>query len=159
MDDIEKEAKSVIQRIISNVTKTSAPKQILMGASSGWVAGFLALRVAKTAALALGGGIILLQVANEKGYININWDKFNKNLDKIRDKAEGEVAGEEPTWIHRTEKIVDKQLNNTKNQIKKGKDKAKKWYAGLTGDDCQFKDMHIFMVSFLAGVALGVGTS
>lgn len=57
------------------------------------------MRVGKTAALALGGGIILLQVANEKGYININWDKVNRNLDKVADKVEQQVTGQGPSWV------------------------------------------------------------
>lgn len=59
--------------------------------------GFLSMKVGKTAALALGGGIILLQIANEKGYININWDKVNKKLDKVSDKVEEKITGKGPT--------------------------------------------------------------
>lgn len=57
------------------------------------------MRVGKVAALALGGGIILLQIANEKGYINVNWDKVNKNLDKVADKVEEKITGESSTWM------------------------------------------------------------
>lgn len=56
------------------------------------------MRVGKTAALALGGGIILVQIANEKGYIKINWDKVNRNLDKVADKVEETITGESSTW-------------------------------------------------------------
>ena len=57
------------------------------------------MRVGKTAALALGGGIILLQVANEKGYIKVNWDKLDKKLDKVADKLEERITGEGPSWM------------------------------------------------------------
>lgn len=63
------------------------------------VTGFLAMRVGKTAALALGGGIILLEIANEKGYIKINWDKVSKNLDKVTDKVEEKISGQQPGWM------------------------------------------------------------
>lgn len=36
MDDVGKEAKSIIERILGDVSKTSATKQIILGASSGW---------------------------------------------------------------------------------------------------------------------------
>ncbi|CAH1153538.1 unnamed protein product [Phaedon cochleariae] len=159
MGDFGKEAKSYLQRILGDISKTSASKQIVLGASSGWVTGFLAMRVGKTAALALGGGIILLQVANEKGYIKINWDKVNKNLDKVTDKVEEKITGQGPTWMDKAEKYVDRKLNQAEDNIKKGHTKAKKWYSGIMGDECQLKEVHIFIISFVAGVAIGIGTS
>lgn len=36
MDDVEKEAKSIIDKILGDVSKGSATKQIVLGASSGW---------------------------------------------------------------------------------------------------------------------------
>ena len=36
MDDVKKEAKSLIERILGDVSKTSATKQIILGATSGW---------------------------------------------------------------------------------------------------------------------------
>ncbi|KAJ8923730.1 hypothetical protein NQ315_010311 [Exocentrus adspersus] len=159
MDDAANEAKSIIDRILGDVSKSSATKQIILGASSGWVTGFLAMRVGKTAALALGGGIILLQIANEKGYININWDKVNKNLDKVADKVEERITGESSTWMDKAERFVDRKINQAEDRFKKGQSKAKKWYSSFAGEDCQLKEVHIFLVSFVAGVAIGIGTS
>lgn len=36
MDEVGKEAKSIIEKILGDVSKTSATKQIILGASSGW---------------------------------------------------------------------------------------------------------------------------
>jgi Uncharacterized conserved protein len=47
------------------------------------------MKVGKVAAFAVGGGIILLQVANHQGYIKINWDKVYKQVDKVEEKATG----------------------------------------------------------------------
>ncbi|KAJ8950303.1 hypothetical protein NQ318_021160 [Aromia moschata] len=159
MDDVGKEAKTIIERILGDVSKTSATKQIILGATSGWVTGFLAMRVGKTAALALGGGIILLQVANEKGYIKINWDKVNRNIDKVADKVEERITGEGSTWMDKAERFVDKKLDQAEGHLKKGQGKVKKWYSGFTGENCQLKEVHIFLVSFVAGVAVGIGSS
>lgn len=57
------------------------------------------MKVGKVAALAVGGGIILIQVANQAGYIKINWKKINKNIDKISDKVEESVTGQPPNWM------------------------------------------------------------
>nr|CAH7748893.1 unnamed protein product [Callosobruchus chinensis] len=104
MDDVEKEAKSIVKKVLGDISKTSATKQIILGLLLD------AMRVGKTAALALGGGIILLQVANEKGYIKINWDKVSKNLDKVADKVEEKVTGQKASW---TDKVLNFARNNT----------------------------------------------
>lgn len=39
------------------------------------------MKIGKTVATALGGSLILLQIANHKGYIKINWTKVNKDLE------------------------------------------------------------------------------
>lgn len=57
------------------------------------------MKVGKMAAIAVGGGIILLQIANQKGYIKIDWSKINKNVDKVTDKVEEAVTGEGPKWM------------------------------------------------------------
>ena len=61
--------------------------------------GFLASKVGKAAAFALGGGIIILQVAAQQGYIKINWDKIQKKAEKIGDKVEEAVTGEGPNMM------------------------------------------------------------
>ncbi|XP_056633451.1 FUN14 domain-containing protein 2-like isoform X2 [Diorhabda sublineata] len=110
VDDAGSQAKSFFQTVFGDISKTSASKQIILGASSGWITGFVTMKVGKTAALALGGGIILLQVANEKGYIRINWNKINKNLDKVVDKVEEQITGESSSW---TDKVMNFARNNT----------------------------------------------
>lgn len=39
------------------------------------------MKIGKTVATAVGGSLILLQIASHKGYININWNKVNKDLE------------------------------------------------------------------------------
>lgn len=64
------------------------------------------MRVGKTAALALGGGILLLQIANEKGYIKVNWDKVSRNMDKVSDKVEETITGQGPSWMDKVSSIL-----------------------------------------------------
>ncbi|RZC34638.1 FUN14 domain-containing protein 1-like [Asbolus verrucosus] len=160
MDDVEDRAKSFFEKIFGDISKTSATKQIALGTTTGWVTGFLAMRVGKTAALALGGGIILLEIANEKGYIKINWDKVNKNLDKVTDAVEEKITGQPAGWMDKVEKYVDRQVDKAESTFKKKQGKARSWYAQIMGDSgCQLKEVHIFLVSFVAGVAIGIGTA
>ncbi|KAH0820289.1 hypothetical protein GEV33_002501 [Tenebrio molitor] len=160
MDDAEDKAKSFIEKFFGDVSKISATKQIALGTSTGWVTGFLAMRVGKTAALALGGGIILLEIANEKGYIKINWDKVQKNLDKVTDTVEEKVSGQAPGWMDKVERYMDRQVDKAESTFKKKQGEAKSWYSRWIGDsECQLKEVHIFLVSFVAGIAIGIGTA
>lgn len=61
--------------------------------------GYVTMKVGKMAAVAVGGGIIILQVANQQGYIKIDWNKINKKIDKVSDKVEEAVTGEGPNWM------------------------------------------------------------
>ena len=63
--------------------------------------GFMTMKVGKVAAFAVGGGIIMLQIAANQGYIKINWDKIQKKADKLSDKVEEKLTGEGP-------KLMDK---------------------------------------------------
>lgn len=57
------------------------------------------MKVGKMAAVAVGGGIILLQIAHQQGYIEIDWNKIYKKVDKVSDKVEKAVTGEGPKWM------------------------------------------------------------
>jgi FUN14 domain-containing protein 1 len=56
---------------------------------------------------------------------------------------------------------VDRKLDQAEGLLKQKQKKAQKWYHGFIGDENgpKINDLHIFLVSFAAGVALGVGTS
>ena len=45
------------------------------------VTGYVAMKIGKTVATAVGGSLILLQIAYHKGYISVDWSKVNKDLE------------------------------------------------------------------------------
>lgn len=57
------------------------------------------MKVGKTAAFALGGGIIILQVAQTQGYIKIDWDKFKKKASNATDIVEEKIYNEASNWV------------------------------------------------------------
>ncbi|XP_031786182.1 FUN14 domain-containing protein 1 isoform X3 [Nasonia vitripennis] len=105
VSDVAKDAKSFLEKILGDVSKTSATKQIVIGTASGWATGFITMKVGKVAAFAVGGGIIMLQVAANQGYIKINWDKIQKKADKITDKVEEKLTGEGPKLMDKVGKF------------------------------------------------------
>lgn len=61
--------------------------------------GFATMKVGKVAAFAIGGGIILIEIAHQEGYINVDWSKITKKLDKVSDKVESAVTGKDKSWV------------------------------------------------------------
>lgn len=100
------DAAGVLDRFIGDVSKKSATKQILIGAGSGWATGFITMKVGKMAAIAVGGGIILLQIANQQGIIAIDWNKVQKKVDKVTDKVEEAVTGQGPSFTDKVFKYA-----------------------------------------------------
>ncbi|KAG6457736.1 hypothetical protein O3G_MSEX010455 [Manduca sexta] len=133
--NIAKEAKNFIEKAIADIGKTSATKQLILGTASGWITGFISMKIGKIAAVGLGGSVILLHIASQKGYIDINWDKINKKVDKISDKIEKEATGRSPDWFEKVERFVDRKLDKAEDLLKKKEKKAKKWYHEVVGDD------------------------
>ncbi|XP_075706867.1 FUN14 domain-containing protein 1 isoform X1 [Rhinoderma darwinii] len=66
--------------------KYSVATQIVMGGVTGWCAGFLFQKVGKLAATAVGGGFLLLQIASHGGYIQIDWKRVEKDVNKAKRK-------------------------------------------------------------------------
>ncbi|XP_012274651.1 FUN14 domain-containing protein 1 [Orussus abietinus] len=157
MYDIPEEAKSYIEKILGDVGKTSAMKQIAIGTSSGWMTGYIMMKVGKLAAFALGGGIIILQIAAHQGYIKINWDKIRRKAEKISDKVEEKVTGEGPKFLDKVERYVDNKCNKAEKLLKEGESSTRRWYNSVVGrPECTVKEFHVFLGSFLAGFAIGV---
>ena len=42
-----------------------------VGGSAGWLAGYMTMKLGKMAATAVGGTLLLLQIAHHKGYIKV----------------------------------------------------------------------------------------
>jgi len=79
-----------VKRVIKDLSKASVPKQIAAGATAGWLTGWVTMKVGKMAATALGGTLLVMQIAHHKGYIKVNWNKMTDDsasvADKIKDK-------------------------------------------------------------------------
>ncbi|ESN98689.1 hypothetical protein HELRODRAFT_152313, partial [Helobdella robusta] len=70
------------------ITKGSVAKQILIGASIGVCSGLVLTRVGKPASAAIGGTLLFIAVANNQGWIKINWSATDKMVNKARKKVE-----------------------------------------------------------------------
>ncbi|KDR16193.1 hypothetical protein L798_09609, partial [Zootermopsis nevadensis] len=170
--DISNGTKGFIDKVLGDVGKSSAVKQLLLGSISGWCTGFITMKVGKLIAVVVGGSIILLQVANHQGYIKVDWDKVHKQVEKVEDKA----TGHSPKWmekvrtmiyielismiLHAVERYVDHKLDKAEDTLKRSERKAKRWYHTFINGEkpYQVKEIHIFLAAFSAGVAIGIAS-
>ncbi|XP_065176361.1 FUN14 domain-containing protein 2-like [Sycon ciliatum] len=53
--------------------------QVAAGAVPGAITGYVFKRVSTTAAAAVGGGLILIQLAARAGYVSINWRRLERD--------------------------------------------------------------------------------
>ncbi|XP_032663372.1 FUN14 domain-containing protein 2 isoform X2 [Odontomachus brunneus] len=160
--DVSKGAKTYLEKFLGDVSKTSATKQMIIGSTTGWVTGVVTMKIGKVAACAIGGGIIIMQIAAHQGYIKINWDKVMRKAEKITDKVEEKITGEGPNLMDKVERYVDRKVDKAERLLKQGENRARRWYHTLTGDSDQLfqpNEFHFFLVSFVAGVALGIATA
>jgi FUN14 domain-containing protein 1 len=70
--------------------------------------GYLSAKVGKIIAVSVGGSIILLQIAANEGYIQIDWNKITKKANKLADKAEEAISGEGPSWADKVSESIEK---------------------------------------------------
>jgi len=85
-------SRNLVEQLISmDLAERPAVQQITIGGISGWFAGYIFKRVGKLTLSAIGGGILVLQIAYRSGYININWKRMEKDMDKITKKVGKQV--------------------------------------------------------------------
>jgi len=132
--------------------KSAIARQMLFGGVSGWVTGFLAMKVGKAVAFAVGGGIIIMQIANHQGYIKINWSRLRRDVDNVANKiAEGD---NKKNWTNKLERKLEQLSDRAEDLLDNAESRSRRWYNKLLGREA--RDLHIFLSSFAVGTALGV---
>ncbi|XP_025061059.1 FUN14 domain-containing protein 1 [Alligator sinensis] len=95
------------------VEKYSVATQIAMGGVTGWCAGFLFQKVGKLAATAVGGGFLLLQIASHSGYVQVDWKRVEKDVNKAKKqlkKRANKAAPEINTLIEESTEFIKQNI-------------------------------------------------
>ena len=58
---------NAVKKFTKDMSKAPAPKQLAVGATAGWLAGYMTMKVGKAAATLVGGSLLVLQIAHHKG--------------------------------------------------------------------------------------------
>ncbi|RVE58196.1 hypothetical protein OJAV_G00206780 [Oryzias javanicus] len=90
--------------------KYSVATQIAIGGASGWCAGYLFQKVGKVAATAVGGGLLLLQIANNSGYIQVDWKRVEKDVGKAKKHMKKGTEKELNTFLEKSTEFVKKNI-------------------------------------------------
>ncbi|KYO45092.1 FUN14 domain-containing protein 2 [Alligator mississippiensis] len=106
----------------SSAEKYNVATQLVIGGVTGWCTGFIFQKVGKLAATAVGGGFFLLQIANHKGYIKVDWKLVERDVNKAKQQLKFHSSGtplipetksradEVITFLKKNEKITEKPL-------------------------------------------------
>ncbi len=89
--DMSRDAEYTAKRFIKDLSKAPAPKQIGVGAAAGWLVGYMTMKVGKAAATAVGGSLILLQIAHYKGYVKVDWNKMANDSSTLSDRVKDKL--------------------------------------------------------------------
>ena len=79
--------------MVKDMGKQPVPKQIAVGAGTGWLAGYMTMKVGKMAATVIGGSLILLQIAHHKGYVQVNWNRMNSDSQTLANQLKEQIRG------------------------------------------------------------------
>merc|ERR1712004_945744 len=90
-EEISRETESTFKSWVKEVSKAPAPKQIGIGAACGWMSGYVMMKVGKAAATAVGGSLILLQIAHYKGYVTVDWNRLTNDSSSFSDRMKDKL--------------------------------------------------------------------
>ena len=91
LSDMGKDTENAVKKILKDLSKAPASKQLAVGAGTGWLVGYVTMKVGKAAATAVGGTLLLLQIAHHNGYIKVDWNKMTNDTTSIADKVKDKL--------------------------------------------------------------------
>lgn len=76
-----------IAKLLHFLSSLKPYSQVGIGAVSGWLTGFLTMKIGKFTAIILGGAIIAIKIAEIEGLLKINWLEVKENVQNIPIKS------------------------------------------------------------------------
>ena len=91
---------------LSELRQSSSVKQVAVGTAAGYVSGLVSGKFGRTAATAVGGSVICLHLAQQYGYITINWKRVNGDVAKAKKELEKTAREDGPAFVRQLQTIV-----------------------------------------------------
>ncbi|XP_052103877.1 FUN14 domain-containing protein 1-like isoform X2 [Mytilus californianus] len=102
--------KTWVQKAFGDISKRSAAQQITIGGVSGWVTGFLFIKVTKAVFVTMGLSLILIQVAQHQGYIKINYRAIQSEIKRTKDVINKEANRHYPGVVENAKRFLQKNM-------------------------------------------------
>lgn len=103
-------ANGYIQQILGDVSRQSVAKQVMIGGAAGCASGYLSVKVGKTAAISLGLTILLIRIAQHQGYIQINWSRVNREMERAKRRMAAEANRQYPNLIDNLRRFAQQNV-------------------------------------------------
>jgi len=110
VDNLVDSGKSWLQKMTTDVSKSSVAKQLGIGAVGGWATGFVFGKVGRAAATTLGTSLVLFQLANHYGYIKVDWKKVNKTKSDVTKDIRNNVGQYVPKFLDESKALAAKNV-------------------------------------------------
>lgn len=95
-----------LRDMFKDVTKRSTAQQVVIGGVSGWVSGYLFIKVGKLAAITLGTSILILQIAQHQGYVKIDYSLLKKDVETAKKVIEKQAKDHYPGVLETVRKLI-----------------------------------------------------
>merc|ERR1712203_998988 len=99
-----------VAKVLADLSKAPVPKQIAVGGAAGWTAGYLTMKAGKMAATAIGGTLLLLQIAHHKGYIKVDWSKMTEDSTSVADKIKKKLHIQSKSGLEKFQEWSSKNI-------------------------------------------------
>ncbi len=66
ISDMGRDGEYSVKRVLKDLSKASPPKQLAVGAGTGWLIGYTTMKLGKAVATTIGGTILLLQASTSQ---------------------------------------------------------------------------------------------
>ena len=76
-----------LKKTLNDIKEMPTLNQVIIGGTAGVTTGYVLSKVGKIAAFTVGSSVIVLQLAQHLGYIEIKWGKKKSKLDDLKKKA------------------------------------------------------------------------
>merc|ERR1711970_126873 len=86
------------------------PKQLAVGGAAGWTAGYLTMKAGKMAATAIGGSLLLLQIAHHKGYVKVDWNKMTNDSSSLANQVKEKLHLRSKTGMEKFQDFAAKNV-------------------------------------------------
>lgn len=96
-------------RINNLLDKYPNSSRLTLGGIGGCLTGYVAKKIGKTAASAVGGGIAIIQIAHKMGYVKFDTRRMNRDARQLEQTIRDEVRANQST--------LDLILSNSQNFV------------------------------------------